>query len=40
MAIKPFMKRSDIAKSLKFYTEGLAFEVIRAPEIDPDSFMS
>ena len=40
MSIEPFIKCSKIKESLKFYTETLDFKVIRAPDTDPESFMS
>ncbi len=40
MSIEPFIKCSKIKESLDFYTETLDFKVIRAPDTDPESFMS
>jgi len=40
MAIEPFIKCSEILKSLKFYTNILDFVIVRPPETDPASFMS
>ncbi len=40
MAIEPFIKCSEIAASLKFYTEILDFRILQAPDADPASFMS
>nr|CAA6813670.1 MAG: Unknown protein [uncultured Thiotrichaceae bacterium] len=40
MSIEPFIKCSQIKASLVFYTEILDFQVIRAPDPDPESFMS
>jgi len=40
MSIEPFIKCSKIKKSLDFYTETLDFKVVRAPDADPESFMS
>lgn len=40
MAIEPFIRCSDIKKSLIFYTSFLDFVVIQAPDPDPEAFMS
>jgi catechol 2,3-dioxygenase-like lactoylglutathione lyase family enzyme len=40
MSIEPFIKSSDIEVSLYFYANLLDFEVVQAPDTDPDSFMS
>ncbi|MBX2837047.1 MAG: VOC family protein [Gammaproteobacteria bacterium] len=40
MAIEPFIKCSDIKESLDFYTRLMDFEVVQAPDKDPNSFMS
>lgn len=40
MAIEPFIKCSDIAKSLEFYSGILDFIVVQAPDPDTTSFMS
>lgn len=40
MSIQPFIRCSDIAVSLHFYTEILDFEVRQPPDPEPDSFMS
>jgi len=40
MAIEPFIKCNDISRSIVFYTEILDFVVVRAPDADPESFMS
>lgn len=40
MSIEPFLKCSDIKVSLEFYTSLLDFEVLKAPDPDPESFMS
>ncbi len=40
MSIQPFIKCSDIKTSLPFYTKLLDFQVIQAPDPDPDAFMS
>lgn len=40
MSIEPFIKCSNIKVSFNFYTETLDFKVIRAPDSDPESFMS
>ena len=40
MSIQPFIKCSKIKESLAFYTEILDFEVIQAPDPDPDAFLS
>jgi catechol 2,3-dioxygenase-like lactoylglutathione lyase family enzyme len=40
MSIEPFIKCSDIKASFAFYTEVLDFKVVRAPDADPQSFMS
>jgi len=40
MSIEPFIKCSDIQASFAFYTEVLDFKVVRAPDTDPESFMS
>ena len=40
MAIEPFIKCSDVSRSLTFYTETLDFRVVQAPDADPTSFMS
>ncbi len=40
MSVEPFIRCSDITASLDFYSSLLDFEVIRAPDPDPNSFMS
>ena len=40
MAIEPFIKCSDIIKSLLFYSETLDFRVVVAPHPDPSNFNS
>ncbi|MBT0964217.1 bleomycin resistance protein [Denitromonas iodatirespirans] len=40
MSIEPFIKCSNIKVSCSFYTETLDFKIIRAPDPDPQSFMS
>lgn len=40
MSIAPFIKCSDIKKSLKFYTTFLDFIVVQAPDPNPETFMS
>ena len=40
MSIEPFVKCSDITRSLAFYTGVLDFEVSIAPDPDPQAFMS
>ncbi len=40
MAIAPFIRCSDIKKSLNFYTNLLDFKVVQAPDPDPEAFMS
>jgi catechol 2,3-dioxygenase-like lactoylglutathione lyase family enzyme len=40
MSIEPFIKCSKIKLSLVFYSEILDFNVISAPDVDPESFMS
>jgi len=40
MPIEPFIRCSDIANSLDFYTNVLDFEVIQAPDSNTESFMS
>ena len=40
MSIQPFIKCSDIAKSIEFYTHVLDFKVVQAPDPNPKSFMS
>ena len=40
MSIAPFLKCSDIKKSLSFYTNLLDFKVVQAPDPDPEAFMS
>lgn len=40
MSINPFIRCSDIKTSLHFYTNLLDFQVIQAPDPDPDAFMS
>ncbi len=40
MSIEPFIKCSDIQKSLTFYVNVLDFVVVVAPDKDPSSFMS
>ena len=40
MSIQPFIRCSDIQASLDFYTNTLDFEVLQAPDPDPESFMS
>lgn len=40
MSIQPFIRCSEISESLAFYTEILDFNVLRAPDSNPTSFMS
>ena len=40
MSIAPFLKCSDIKSSLNFYTNLLDFNVVQAPDPDPEVFMS
>lgn len=40
MSIEPFVRCSDIQVSLKFYTDKIDFDVVQAPDPDPESFMS
>lgn len=40
MSIQPFIRCRDIQASLDFYTNKLDFEVLQAPDPDPESFMS
>jgi len=40
MAIEPFIKCSDVAKSIEFYTKILDFVVLQPPDPDRNSFMS
>lgn len=40
MAIEPFIKCSDLAKSIEFYTDILDFVLVTAPDPNSDSFMS
>lgn len=40
MAIAPFIRCSDINVSLHFYTRLLDFNVVQAPDPDPQAFMS
>lgn len=40
MSIAPFIKCSDIKKSLNFYTILLDFMVVQAPDPDPEAFLS
>ena len=40
MSIAPFLKCSDIKSSLNFYTNLLDFNVVQAPDLDPEAFMS
>lgn len=40
MSVEPFIKCSDIKASVAFYTEVLDFEVIQAPDPDPQAFLS
>ena len=40
MSIQPFIKCSDISVSVPFYSDILDFNVLRAPDLDPESFMS
>jgi hypothetical protein len=40
MSIEPFIKSSDIKASLHFYGNILDFEVVQAPDPDPESVLS
>ncbi len=40
MSIEPFIKCSDINVSLNFYVNLLDFQLVQAPDSDPESFMS
>lgn len=40
MSIQPFIRCSDITISLPFYTEILDFNILQAPDPDPNAFMS
>lgn len=40
MSLEPFIKCSDIQVSLEFYTKVLDFDVVQAPDPEPESFMS
>lgn len=40
MSIQPFIRCSDISKSLAFYTQILDFIILQAPDPNPESFMS
>jgi len=40
MSIEPFIKSSDINASLHFYSNILDFEVVQAPDPDPESVLS
>lgn len=40
MSIEPFIKCSDISRSLDFYTGVLDFSILQPPDTDPNSFMS
>ena len=40
MSIEPFIRCSDIAASLLFYTEVLDFRLRLAPDPDPQAFLS
>ena len=40
MSIQPFIKCSQIKASLAFYTEILDFNVVQAPDPDPNAFLS
>lgn len=40
MSIAPFLRCSEINNSLNFYTNLLDFEVVQAPDPDPEAFMS
>ena len=40
MSIEPFIRCSQIHKSLTFYTELLDFKIRQAPDPEPGSFMS
>ena len=40
MSIEPFMKCSNMADSVRFYTEVLDFGISQPPDPDPTAFMS
>jgi len=40
MSIEPFIRCSNIKESLDFYAGLLDFQVLQAPDLDPNSFMS
>ncbi|NND89447.1 MAG: VOC family protein [Granulosicoccus sp.] len=40
MSIQPFIRCKDLSVSLPFYSEILDFKILRAPDPDPESFMS
>ena len=40
MSVQPFIRCSKLSVSLPFYSEVLDFNVLQAPDPDPQSFMS